>query len=208
MSAARASACSRVTVLNACSDGSTASIRSSASRQTSLADRSRRAHGVPDLANGCRLTHPMTRGTLNRPAPTRRIGRIGQRRLADRATAAPRPGDRRRCRASDAGRRRHAGVSTCCTSSAYARMSPSWRANSSISVASSSRLRERGDRLDLFARVNMADASMMLGSVWQHGDRSHVPSMQIRRPARRRQLVSGIGAGAGRGRRSAPRPRA
>ena len=49
----------------------------------------------PESPEWFRLTHPMTRGTLNSPASGRRIGRIGQRGLRGRAMAGPRPGDRR-----------------------------------------------------------------------------------------------------------------
>ena len=155
MSAARASACSRVTVLNACSDGSTASSRSSAARQTSLAERARSRTAVPNLANGCRAAHPMTRGTLNSPAGPGRQVRDRARSPAlppGRARAAPRPGDRRdtaRARWRSAERR------ACPPAALRRRRRGSRRAGArtvSISFASSSRFASAGDGDDLFAR--------------------------------------------------------
>ena len=69
-----------VTVLNACSAASCASMRASASSQTSTAGAVPAADGVAELPQrGCRAAHPMTRGTRNRRPSRIRVGRIGQR---------------------------------------------------------------------------------------------------------------------------------
>ena len=55
-------------------------------------------HGVANVAKGGRLAHPMTRGTLNRPASRLRIRRVGQRLLTIQATRAQRRRGRPRSR--------------------------------------------------------------------------------------------------------------
>ena len=167
MSAARASACSRVTVLNACREGSTASSRSSAARQTSLRGATRAAARRPEYRG------PLSADSSDDPRHAEQPAGLPDQAppIGGRSPARPRQGRARRGPRSgrSAGYRARTlavggtpRVSTCCTSSAYARISPSCRANSSISLVVELEVGEGGDGDDLLARelAGMANSTM------------------------------------------------